>query len=157
MMAVKNTLIVTSVFVDGGKIPIEYTGHGKDISPKLFLSEVSDKAKTLAVIMDDINHPIFKVYNHWTIWNLPVTQEIPEGIPHGEILSDFGGAVQGIGYGRHRYRGPKPPFGATHKYHYHVYALDRRLDLKPKSKKADLLRAMNGHILQHGCLTGAYK
>lgn len=151
------TLRVASVFEYGGKIPVDYTGHGKDISPKLYLSELSDKAKSLAIIMDDIKHPLFKIYNHWTIWNLPVTQEIPENIPYGEVLSDLGGAVQGIGYGRHKYRGPKPPLGTSHKYQYSVYVLDCRLDLKAKTKKAELLQAMDNHILQYGYTIGEYK
>ncbi len=151
------TLSVTSVFENNGKIPVKFTGHGKDISPALSLSELSNKARSLAIIMDDIKHPIFHVYNHWTIWNLPVMQKIPENIPHGKKLDDFDGAVQGVGYGRHKYRGPKPPLGTTHKYQYNVYVLDCRLELSSKSKKADLLKAMDNHILQYGFITGEYK
>jgi len=153
-----NNLVVTSdAFENGGIIPVDYTGHGKDISPRLVLSDISPNAKSIAVLMDDIKHPLFKIYNHWIIWNLPVMQEIPESIPHGKYLEILGGAMQGTGYGRHKYRGPKPPFGTTHLYQYNVYVLDCRLELDVTAKKADLLKAMEGHVLQHGYLVGKYK
>lgn len=152
-----NIEITSNAFVNNKKIPVDYTCNGRNISPALSLSEISDKAKSIAIIMDDIKHPIFKVFNHWVIWNLPVMREIPESIPHGRILSDLGDAMQGIGYGRHTYRGPKPPFNTSHLYQYNVYVLDTRLDLKPNVKKKDLLIAMEGHILQYGFIVGEYR
>lgn len=153
----KEIEITSNAFADNGKIPVRHTGDGEDISPALSLSGISDEAESLAIIMDDIKHPLFKVYNHWLIWNIPVSREIPENIPHGEKVESLGGAVQGIGYGRHKYRGPKPPFGATHQYRYSVYVLDTRLELSPQSKKKDVMAAMDGHILQQGSITGSYK
>ena len=79
-----------------------YTGYGKDVSPTFYLSKLSKEAQSIAIIMDDIKHPLLGTYNHWVIWNLPVICEIPENIAHGEMLNDLGDAVQGIGYGRHR-------------------------------------------------------
>ncbi|MCL2296471.1 MAG: YbhB/YbcL family Raf kinase inhibitor-like protein [Methanomassiliicoccaceae archaeon] len=151
------TITVKSAFENNKTVPVEYTGDGKDISPPFTLSDVSEKAKSIAVTMDDLKHPLFKVYNHWVIWNLPAAQEIPENIPQGEKISELGGAVQGIGYGKHKYRGPKPPFGSTHQYQYTVYVLDCLIDLPPTSKKDDLLRAMKDHILQQGSIIGSYK
>lgn len=151
-------IIVTSnAFTNNGTIPVEYTGHGKDISPPLTLSELSERAKSISIIMDDIKHPLFKIYNHWVIWNIPVMQEIPANIPHGKTIEEFRGAVQGIGYGRHKYRGPKPPFGTTHNYQYTVYVLDSRIEISPTSKKVNLLRVMEDHILQQGHIIGSYK
>lgn len=153
----QNLVVTSDAFGEGETIPEKYTGHGRDISPKLFLSELSVNAKSMAILMDDISHPLFREYNHWIIWNLPVKREIPENIPHGKTPDLPKGAVQGIGYGRHRYRGPKPPFGMTHQYRYTVYVLDWVLEISPSSKKANLLEAMEGHILQQGCLFGKYK
>ncbi len=149
--------ITSNVFLHNKKIPIDYSCNGRNISPALSLSEISNKAKSIAIIMDDIKHPLFKVYNHWVIWNLPVMREIPENIPHGKILSDLEDAVQGIRYGHHKYRGPKPPFNTSHLYQYNVYVLDTRLDLKPQSKKKHLIASMDGHILQYGFIVGEYK
>jgi len=151
-------LIVTSdVFENNGIIPIKYTGHGEDISPPLHLSALHTDIKSLAIIMDDIKHPLFRVYNHWVIWNLPIMTDIPEGIPHGAVIKEFDNATQGLGYGRHKYRGPKPPLGTRHEYRYTVYVLDSLLELKENSKKADLLKIMESHVLQQGEIVGKYK
>ena len=148
---------VKSAFEDNMTIPVDYTGDGKDVSPPFTLSGLSEKARSVAITMDDVKHPFSKAYSHWVIWNLPASQEIPESIPHGETISELGGAVQGVGYGKHKYRGPKPLFGSTHRYQYNIYVLDCMIDLPPASKKDDLLRAMDGHILQQGSIVGSYR
>ena len=153
----KNELTVTSpAFENEAVIPIRYTGRGEDISPGLNLSAISENAKSLAIIMNDLNHPI-PSYNHWIIWNIPVMQKIPENIPYGAFVKELNGAVQGRGYGKNRYRGPKPPFNWSHRYEFSVYVLDCLLDLDSKSKKRDLLTAMQDHILQDGTLIGRFR
>lgn len=147
--------VAIPAFGSKGIIPQQYSGNGKDDSPEIQLSELDNTVVSLAVIMDDIDHPLMGVYNHWVIWNLPPQQVIPEAIPHGEMVSELSGAVQGVGYGKHRYRGPKPPFG-SHRYKYHVFALDKTLELEASAKKEELLAAMEGHIVQYGSATGAY-
>ncbi len=151
----ESIIITSSAFEDGGTIPVKYTGNGEDVSPELTLSELSPEAKSLAVIMDDLDVP-FGVYNHWTIWNLPVQKVIPEGIEPGEVVASLGGAVQGTGYGKNRYRGPKPPFG-SHRYQFHVFVLDNTLELGPDSGKKELMKSMEGHILQYGSIIGNYR
>lgn len=151
----KNLTVTSPAFEEGGTIPVRYTGDGEDVSPALTLSELSPNAKSIALVMDDLDFPL-RTYNHWVIWNLPVQEAIPEAIEHGERVESLGGAVQGIGYGRHKYRGPKPPFG-THQYVYRVFVLDTTLDLSANAGKKDLLKAMEGHVLQYGDLTGQYR
>jgi Raf kinase inhibitor-like YbhB/YbcL family protein len=153
----ENRLIITSpAFENEAVIPIRYTGRGADISPELQLSHVDDRAESIAIIMDDLGHPIPE-YNHWVIWNIRPMQIIPENIPHGPAVDLLGGAVQGRGYGKNRYRGPKPPFNWSHFYRYSVYVLDCRLDLPSHGRKRDLLKAMSGHILQQGSLVGRFR
>lgn len=153
----QNKLTVTSpAFQDNSVMPIQFTGRGEDISPELRLSEIDENAKSIAIIMDDMGHPI-PAYNHWVIWNIPVMRMIPENIPYGTHVKDLGGAIQGCGYGRHRYRGPKPPFNWSHLYRFNVYTLDCMLDLPVNSRKRDLLAAMQGHIVQEGSLTGRFR
>lgn len=153
----KNNITVTSpAFKNEAKIPIQYTGRGEDISPELHLSEISGKAKSLAIIMNDLDHPI-PAYNHWVIWNLPVMQTIPGNIPHGAHVAELSGAVQGRGYGKNRYCGPKPPFNWSHRYQFNVYALDCRIDLPSSARKRELISAMRGHILQQGSLAGHFR
>lgn len=143
-------------FENNGLIPVEHTGFGADISPELRLSELDMRAKSIAIIMDDMGHPI-PAYNHWVIWNIPVMSIIPCNIASGKVVPDLGGAVQGKGYGKHRYRGPKPPFGWSHVYQFNVYALNKKLDLPATSRKRDLLNALNGAVLQQGVLLGHFR
>ncbi|MBE7722335.1 MAG: YbhB/YbcL family Raf kinase inhibitor-like protein [Lacrimispora celerecrescens] len=153
----KNNLTVTSpAFENEAVIPVQYTGRGEDISPELHLSSIDENAKSLAVIMDDMGHPI-PAYNHWVIWNIPIMEIIPQNIPHGAHIAELNGATQGRGYGRNKYRGPKPPFNWSHRYQFNVYVLDCLLDLPVRSRKRDVLAAMEGHVLQEGCLVGRFR
>ena len=152
-----NLKISSNAFENNGDIPVKFTGRGEDVSPQLKLDEIDSSAKSIAVIMDDLDHPI-GVFNHWLIWNIPSKYNvIPEGIPKKDVVQSLGNAVQGRSAygGKHYYRGPKPPFG-THKYRFKVYVLDIMLDLEKNSGKKELQRAMKGHILQYGTLTGKF-
>ena len=42
----------------GGKFPIENTGRGQDISPEFLIKNLSPAAKTLAITLEDIRHPL---------------------------------------------------------------------------------------------------
>ena len=153
----ENLKITSEAFENGGRIPKKYTGRGEDVSPPIKIHSIASEAKSIAIIMDDIDHPI-GVYNHWLIWNIPAAfDEIPEAIPKKEIVSSLGNAVQGKSAygGKHYYRGPKPPFG-THKYVFKVYVLDTLLNLKNNAGKKELQEAMKGKILQYGTLTGEF-
>jgi hypothetical protein len=153
----ENLEVTSSAFEDKGSIPRRYTGRGEDVSPPLQLHSIDPEAETIAVIMDDVDHPL-GVYNHWLIWNIPVdSTRIPEAIPRKTVVPSLENAVQGRSHygGKHYYRGPKPPFG-THKYVFKVYVLDTALELNPEANKRQLQKAMNGHILQFGTLTGNF-
>ena len=89
---------------DGGTFPPDHTGRGRDLSPEIRLENLSPGAKTLAVTLEDLSHPI-KAFTHWVLWNYPAGPVIPGGLPRGKRLEN--GAVQGTAYGLHRYAGPK--------------------------------------------------
>lgn len=152
---VESIVVTSAAFEDLGAMPDAYTGRGEDISPPFHLEGVTEDAQSIAIIMDDLDIPWMSNYTHWTIWNLPPQADIPEAIPHGEAVESLGGAVQGMGYGKHQYRGPMPPFG-THRYQFHFFVLDEMLELEASAGKTELLAAMEGHILQYGTLTGWY-
>jgi Raf kinase inhibitor-like YbhB/YbcL family protein len=154
-----NLMLKSGAFEHNGYIPEKYTGRGKDISPQINISGISSKARSIAIVMDDLDNPLIKAFNHWIIWNIPVQEIIPENIKHGEIVETLGGAIQGIAYGRHKYKGPKPPrfIRNTHRYQFNVYILDCMVELDSNSKKGDLVKAMDGHIIQFGTITGLYK
>jgi len=147
--------VTSSSFEDLGVMPEKHTGRGADISPDLKLLQVSGHAVSIAVIMDDIDIPWAPNYTHWVIWDIPAADYIPEGIAHGEMVLELNNAKQGIAYGKHMYRGLMPPFG-THRYMFHVFVLDSFLELDASCSKDELIKAMDGHILQYGSLTGWY-
>lgn len=138
---------------NGGKIPIENSGRGQDISPEFVIENLSPKAKTLAVTLEDLSHPI-KNFTHWIIWNIPAAGRIEKGVAAGKEV--LGNARQGIGYGVHRYAGPKPPKGKKHIYRFSVYSLDCEIDLGPNSMKRAFLKKAQGHILQKGNITAEF-
>ena len=139
-----------------GKFPLENTGRGQDISPGFLIKNLSSRAKTLAITLEDLSHPV-KDFTHWLIWNIPATSQVHSGIPSGNHVSALGGACQGIGYGFHRYAGPKPPKGKTHTYRFTVYALDCELRLSVHSLKKAFLKKADGHIIQKGNITAKFE
>ena len=141
---------------NNGKFPLENTGRGQDISPGFLIKNLSSRAKTLAITLEDLSHPV-KDFTHWLIWNIPAANQVKSGISAGSHLSELGGACQGIGYGFHRYAGPKPPKGKTHTYRFTVYALDCELKLSVHSLKRVFLKKANGHIIQKGNMTAKFE
>lgn len=147
--------ITRTAFEDGGMIPRKYTCDGEDVSPPLAWTGVPEGAKTIALISDDPDAPM-GTWVHWVLFNLPATEKaLPEAVPPDKELKN--GARQGrndfrrIGYG-----GPCPP-GGTHRYFFKLYALDTVLNLPAGATKAELLKAMEGHILAQGQLMGKYR
>ena len=72
---------------------------------------------------------------HWVIYKIPATAKgLPEGLPidpEVPMPADIKGAVQGLnGWKRAIYRGPAPPAGKPHGYHFVVYALDTAIGHK---------------------------
>lgn len=156
--AAMNELKITiPAFADGDWIPTENTARGSDRSPEIRLSGIAEAAQSLAVTLDDADHPLFPGYNHWLIWNIPVMEVIPAAIPKGAHPETLPGAVQGMAYGRNCYKGPKPPLHWLHRYPYTVYVLDTVLSLPPESDREAFLKAAEGHILQKAVYTGKYQ
>ena len=138
------------------KFSVVHTGRGEDISPEFIIKNLSPYAKTLIITLEDLSHPI-KNFTHWLIWNIPATNKISQAIPAGKSVPSLKDAVQGIGYGLHKYAGPKPPKGKSHKYCFTIYALDCQLDLKAFSTKKKVLNHANGHIIQQGKVYGYFE
>jgi Raf kinase inhibitor-like YbhB/YbcL family protein len=146
--------ITSTAFTEGGMIPRQYTCDGEDISPPLAWTGVPDGTKSLALICDDPDAPV-GTWVHWVLFSMPPSaKELGAKVPPKEILEN--GAKQGINdFRRIRYNGPCPP-GGTHRYVFKFYALDTQIALDAGSTKTQLLKAMEGHILAEGQLTGKY-
>jgi Raf kinase inhibitor-like YbhB/YbcL family protein len=143
-------------------IPREYTADGRNVSPPLSWSNVPAAAKELAVVLEDPDAGNPPPFVHWVIYKVPVSARgLPESIPFEPdtpMPAGLTGAVQGVsGFRRPIYRGPAPPPGKVHHYHFVVYALDANLDLKPGLNRAELLDAIKGHVVGRGELVATYE
>jgi Raf kinase inhibitor-like YbhB/YbcL family protein len=150
------TMQVTSTaFKEGEAIPKQYTADGKDVSPPLQWSGAPEGARSFALICDDPDAPTKTPWVHWVLYNLPADKhELPEAVSTKDSLAS--GAKQGKNdFKKPGYGGPSPPSG-THRYFFKVYALNDVLELPAGATKADLEKAMKGHVLAHGQLMGKY-
>lgn len=146
--------IKSSAFSASGAIPSKYTCDGSDVSPPLSWKDAPAETKSFALISDDPDAPV-GTWVHWVMWNIPAaTASLKEGINKSASLSD--GTKQGISdFKRPGYGGPCPPSG-THRYFFKLYALDTTLDLPESTTKAQLEKAMKGHILGQTQTIGTY-
>lgn len=82
----------------------------------------------------------------------PCRRQDRENIPAGKTVAALGNALQGVGYGLHRYAGPKPPKGKKHTYRFTIYALDCKIDIRAKYLKRNFLKKAEKHIIQKGSI-----
>jgi|ERR1700686_1953796 len=147
--------LTSAAFKEGEPIPRAYTCDGVNVSPPLEWSGVPKTAKTLAIVCDDPDAP-GGTWVHWVLYNLPADNiGLVENLPPTEKLA--AGGFQGTNdFGKIGYGGPCPPSG-THHYVFRIHALDSELPLKAGATKAELLKAMEGHIVLQGQLIGTYR
>ena len=147
-------VLTSSAFDEGQAIPNRFTCDGPDVSPDLAWSGIPETAASLALICDDPDAPM-GTWVHWVLFNIPAgTTGLPAEISSDATLDS--GARHGINdFGKLGYGGPCPP-GGTHRYFFKLYALDIELELDSGITKAQLLAAMEGHILAEGQLMGTY-
>lgn len=71
-------IIVSSVFNNGSQIPINYTCNGLDYSIPLYINDVPSNAKSLVIIMEDLN-AASGVFIHWVLYDVPPNiTELPQ-------------------------------------------------------------------------------
>ena len=164
--------VTSSAFKNGEPLPKDYSGDGKNVSPPLAWSGAPASTKEFALILDDpdANFGGRGPFVHWVIYKIPAAaQGLPEAVPMGAHVTAAGiaGAVNGLsGFNAFQrpggpplepgYRGPAPPPGSPHHYHFTVYALNTALDVKEGLDKAALLKAMEGKIAAQGEIVGVY-
>jgi Raf kinase inhibitor-like YbhB/YbcL family protein len=147
------------VFAANAAIPARHTCEGGDVSPPLQWTGLPAGAKSLALIVDDPDAPDpaapQRTWVHWVLYNLPVTANgLPEGVGAAQLPT---GTREGRNdWNRTGYGGPCPPAG-RHRYFHKLYALDTVLPDLGKPDKAQLLKAMEGHVLAHVELIGTYQ
>ena len=151
--------LTSPVFAHNGAIPKNYTCQGKDISPALTWRGLPAGTKSLALIVDDPDAPDpaapKRVWVHWVLYNIPATAT---GLQEAVVASTLpAGTRQGKNdWDRTGYGGPCPPIG-RHRYFHKLYALDSLLPDLKQPTKAQLEKAMEGHVLEKVELIGTYQ
>ena len=142
--------IVSTVFENNQMIPQKYTCDGENINPPLQIIDIPEGTKSLVLIVDDPDAPSGD-WVHWLVWNIPPAIKF---ISENESPQ---GAIQGINdSGRQNYDGPCPPSGIHH-YQFKIYALDTILNLPSNSRKKDLEKIIESHLLDKDILIGLYQ
>jgi len=138
--------ISSPAFGKDGEIPAKYTRYyGLNVNPPLEISGVPANTKSLALIVEDPD-ALPSSFVLWLVWNIdPQTRKIEErSVPSG--------AVQGG-----RYDGPYGPTpNQNHHYHFKIFALNTKLDLRPGAKLNELNAAMRGHVIERAELIGIF-
>ena len=148
----------SQAFAPDHEIPRKHTCEGEDVSPPLTWSGIPEAARSLVLIVDDPDAPDpaapRRTWVHWVLYDIPPgTEGLPEAVrglpaPARAGLNDWK---------KPAYGGPCPPIG-RHRYFHKLYALDREVgDLGPRAGKADVEKAMAGHVIGSAELVGTYQ
>lgn len=146
--------VTSSAFADGAAIPVPHagTGVGENLSPPLRWSGVPAESEQVALIIDDVDVPLPRPLLHTVALIEPGitafgTGELRPGVAGLRFVKAFGD----------RYMGPRPIKGhGPHRYRFQLLALDQRVPDDAVTAGA-VLRAMAGHVLARGVLTGTYE
>jgi Raf kinase inhibitor-like YbhB/YbcL family protein len=153
--------LTTSAYADDDWIPVQYTCGVSDAgSPGVQWSNAPSGTASFALVFHDTDAAPNKGamdVTHWILWNIPgsATQlpasvqpdTSPDGILQGKNVRGVNG-----------YRPPCAPAGALpHHYVFELYALDANLDLPAGSSRADLLKAMDGHVIGKATIVGIFR
>jgi Raf kinase inhibitor-like YbhB/YbcL family protein len=148
-------------FTDGGVIPNKFTqADPAPVSPRLEWTNVPAGVASFALIFHDPDGAPGKGSEdvlHWLAFNIPGTatglvggQSADAQLPDGTIQAkNRGGRVGFMGPGA----GAAGPY---HHYTFELYGLDTKLSLGPDASRADVLRAMDGHVVTKAALEGRF-
>jgi Raf kinase inhibitor-like YbhB/YbcL family protein len=144
-------------FSHRGDIPARHTCQGEDASPALEWSGVPPDAKSLVLIVDDPDAPDPRApkatWVHWVLYDIPPDAA---GLPEA-VTSLPAGTREGVNdWKRTGYGGPCPPIG-RHRYYHKLYALDSPLGDLGRATKADVEKAMSGHVIAKAEFFGFYE
>ena len=147
--------ISSSAFTDGGNIPSKYTCDAGQTnpSPPLSWKDAPANARSFVLVMHDPDAPLAGGFTHWVLFDIPAgTTSLPENFQAGSV-----GVSGNSGFRRAGYGGPCPPSGSHH-YHFMLSALDvPTLGLQAGATKADVEKAMQGHVIGTAETVGMYQ
>jgi Raf kinase inhibitor-like YbhB/YbcL family protein len=158
--------VTSSAWADGGEVPMKYAGRGGNTSPAFEFNWVQGGNPAMppmtlmsyAIILHDIeNAPRGADPDtlHWMIWDIPGTAKgIPEGLPMGDLPDGSHQTTTNVGRGA--YFGPGAGPGPFHHYVFEFYALDTKLNLPATATRAEVLTAMQGHVVGKSAFVGRF-
>lgn len=127
------------------KMPLDHTCFRGNSSPALKWSEAPSGTQSYVVFLEKQDDAEENFVN-WILFNIPAdTQELSQGQPKTPTLTN-GARHANSDHDNVGYIGPCEPQGKF-KYALRVFALDTMLDVPAGAHKHDLIRKMNGHII----------
>ena len=152
--------VESSAFLNGGAIPPFDSAavdgcHGRNVSPPLRITGVPPTARSLALIMFDVDANAGAGFVHWVAYGIsPAVVSLPSGF--GTAPGAYVGGRNDAG--TTLYDGPCPPPGdPAHHYTFSIYALNLgRAQLAPGLARAALLHAIARHTLALGTITATF-
>jgi Raf kinase inhibitor-like YbhB/YbcL family protein len=157
-------LVLSSpAFGDGATINRPYACENSKnfskYSPAFAWTGVPEGTASFALIFHDADaHPRKSADDvlHWMIWNIPGTAtKLGENQPPTPEQADGTRQSKNV-TGQVGYLGPCAPAGKPHHYIFELYALDKKLDVGPDGTRADVVKAMDGHVLASSVLVGHF-
>ncbi|HTR01096.1 MAG TPA: YbhB/YbcL family Raf kinase inhibitor-like protein [Candidatus Acidoferrum sp.] len=148
-----NMQVRSEAFPDGGIIPLKFTSHGQNVQPDFTIIGAPAGTVSYTIILHDIEVAINKNgddVTHWVAFDIP-SNKIEEGkLPAG--------SVNGTNTMRQaKYFGSGAPLkDRFHHYVFEFYALDAKLGLPEGASRADVMKAMEGHIIGKAAYVGRY-
>ncbi|GHF86700.1 hypothetical protein FHX82_004500 [Amycolatopsis bartoniae] len=153
-LSTTDSITVLSTFAHGEVIPSIHCGFGigKNVSPALRWQHLPEGTRTLLLIIEDIDTPTTRPAIHTVALFDAAIPELEDGAltrddPRFRYVPNHRG---GTGY-----VGPRPlPGHGTHRYRFHLYALDTDVDTSGVTAVDGLLPRLAGHVLAGGMLEG---
>jgi len=159
-------MLSSSAVQDGGLVPDKYTAVSPTaVTPPLSWTNVPANTQSFVLIVHDVDVVMGRGMGdnpHWVVFNIPATTtSLAEGLPATPTLPDGsvqmgrpgrGGAPATAGY----FPFATPP-GFVHHYNFDLYALDIKLPLDTGASRADIEKALDGHVVGKAVLETRFK
>lgn len=154
--ASRGSITLSSRALAGGVVPEPASGNGGNISPDLAWNKPPRGTKSFVLLVEDPDGnrdgaPV----RHWIVFDIdPAARALPSGV-QPDLASPK--MTQGLNVrGAIGYAGPRPRPGATHHYHFELFALDTRLGLTDRASRAAVVAGMAGHVLAKGQIVAIF-
>lgn len=134
-------------------IPKIFSCEWGDNIPTLYIKNISEKTKSIILIVDDPDAPIEEPFVHWILRkNIIQRNEITifwENLSEFQEWSNTWGSIGWIG--------PCPPkWHGTHRYFFKIYEVDKKINLNSWIYKNEILNEIEWHIISSNQIMWTY-